>query len=234
MPQPIVIVTRPEPGGTIFANALPQTVQAIVSPLIRIEHLPIQLKEQPAGLVLTSQHAAKAVDDIGPAKDIPIFCVGDRTAAAVRAAGYEARSASANANGLVEMILAAKPRAPLLHLRGEHTRGDVADRLTLAGVKCVEQVVYEQVATKLSETALSALTGENPVILPLFSPRTVSILSEQGPFSAPAHVVAISEEVAREAKCLKPADVAIATAPNSKAMQSATSRLIAEWGGGAA
>ena len=55
---------------------------------------------------------------------LPVFAVGARTAEIARGAGYEAQSADGDADDLVRMILGARPAGPLLHLRGESSRGD--------------------------------------------------------------------------------------------------------------
>ena len=57
-----------------------------------------------------------------------------------------------------------------LHPHGAH----VAKRLPVPGM-----VVYDQLSQPLSDAARQALAGMAPVILPLFSPRSARILSEQ-------------------------------------------------------
>jgi uroporphyrinogen-III synthase len=99
------------------------------------------------------------------------------------------------------LILREKPQA-LIHLRGREARGDLAQRLSAAGVFTQERVVYAQDAQRLSDEAVSVLSGKAPVLVPLFSPRSAEILGTawQGLAThAPLVVVAISQAVAEAA-----------------------------------
>ena len=58
-------------------------------------------------------------------------------------------------------------------------------------------VVYDQLPQPLNEPALKALAGRAPVILPLFSPRSAGLLSEQAMDArAPLWLVPISPAAA--------------------------------------
>ena len=222
-----ILLTRPTAGSARFLKeleaALGGTVPAVISPLIEIE--PIQSKwdgAPVAGLVLTSENGAEAAGGIGLPPGLRTYAVGDRTADAARSAGFVPITAGGDVESLIALILSTGDKGPLLHLRGEHSRGDIAARLTDAGVICAQKIVYRQTEIRLSPAASALLAGSDPVILPLFSPRTCTILVNQGVFSAPLHVVALSEAVAAVSKRLSPKTVVCAERPDSSAMLAAT------------
>ena len=127
----------------------------------------------------------------------PAWVVGKRTAAAARRAGHDVRHVAADADTLVEHLRAARPPGPLIHLRGDHARGDVAGRLARAGLDAGERVVYRQDAVPLTDAALALLGGSDPVILPLFSPRSAALVAARsGRPAAPCRIVALSPAVA--------------------------------------
>jgi uroporphyrinogen-III synthase len=85
-------------------------------------------------------------------------------------------------------------------------------------VTCEDRIVYEKVPRDLTPPARAALMGRAPVVLPLFSPETARILSQQGPFSAPRVVVAMSGAVAEAARPLGADRVAVAETPDLAGM----------------
>lgn len=226
MANPTLVMTRPEPSGTQFAlrvvEAMGRPVQTIISPLIRIEMLDISVSEAPTALVLTSVNGAIAAGRMGLPASTRAFCVGDRTATEAQAQGFEPLSAEGDSAKLVELIRQTRPDGPLLHLHGAHKTGNVAEDLTEAGIPCAGLVAYQQHAQSLTAAAKTALSGETPVLLPLFSPRTASILLESGPFTAPITAIALSQSVADVAVNLRPKRLIIAGTPDAETMCRAT------------
>jgi uroporphyrinogen-III synthase len=225
--QPILLVTRPAGSAARFLAALGRDIPAVISPLLDIVPLATPPITAPvAALILTSEHAATVAAGMGFPAGLTAYVVGPQTARAARAAGFGPISADGDAETLVSLILHHRPTGPLLHLHGEHTRGDIARRLHDAGLTCLEQTVYRQVELPLSDAAKAALAGPLPVLAPLFSPRTAAILADQGPFLAPLHVIAISPAILDPIAPLSPATVTVAERPDSAAMVAATlSRL---------
>ncbi|MBU2959669.1 uroporphyrinogen-III synthase [Citreicella sp. C3M06] len=199
MPTPILLLTRPEPAARRFLAAVSERVEGfhpILSPLLRIEpHGPLPQTDA-VGAIFTSANGVAAWQALGGAPLPLCYTVGDATARAARAAGFAPISAQGNADALVALIRAQAPRGPLIHLRGTHSRGDVARRLTDAGIPVREAVIYDQPAQELSAEALMALSGQAPVILPLFSARTAQQVAQTPAGRAPLIVAAISPEVA--------------------------------------
>lgn len=227
MPQtgPILLLTRPADASARFLAGLNEagvTPSTITSPLIAIRFLAPPLPGPPvAALILTSAHGvAGARRDF--AEGTRAWCVGRQTAQAARRAGFAALSADGDAEALIALILASGEAGPLLHLRGEHAQGDVAQRLSAAGIPTRDLVGYRQHAQRLNAAAVLALGGTVPVVLPLFSARTVSVLLDHGPFAAPLVVVAISPAVAGMAAPLAARRMLTAEAPDGPSMQRAT------------
>lgn len=175
-------------------EALGAEQHIILSPLLNIEMLPIETPvTQYQGLIFTSENGVRAFALTKGYQNIPAYCVGKRTTKAASEAGLKTFSADGSADDLIAMIMAADVIGPLLHIRGEHTRGDIASRIT---VQVDEIITYRQSAQLLSDEARSALLGSREVILPMFSPRTAQIFFEQvKEVSAPFQVIAISEAV---------------------------------------
>ncbi len=181
-------------------------VPAMISPLIKV----VPTGETPSldgvsGVIFTSVSGVAAMAD----GNLPAWCVGDATAEAARARGWQARAAGGDAEALCGRVLADAKRGavegPLLHLRGRYARGDLATRLSAAGVPTGEAIVYDQELCGLSEDAKALLMRENPVIVPLFSPRSAAQFAAEVAkieVSAPMYVAAMSAAVAAEAQDL--------------------------------
>ena len=181
------------------------------------------------GLIFTSVTAVKAFVNLCPLARLPAYAVGDATAEAARAAGLDAISAGGDAEALIRRILADAPQGPLLHLRGRHAHGAVAQRLSEAGCPTREAILYTQVSQPLTPRAQSLLNGQDPVIMPLFSPRTAEIFSKEHRGSAPILVAAMSDRVA-EAVTVKVAKLVVAERPTRECMRDAVDGLLAASG----
>lgn len=217
-PLPSVLLTRPSEQANEFAcrlRAVSFGGDIIVSPLLRMEKTggSIDLSDI-NGVVFTSRQAVMLV----PGQGLPAWCVGHNTAKAARSAGWRAISSDGDVDGLYEKICADSPSGPLMHLRGEHSRGKLAQRLTKYGIPCKETILYRQNVQELSDQAKRALVGENPVILPLFSPRTARHFVQVAQVSAPLLVIAMSDAVANEVKELALDHLLIASRPTADAM----------------
>lgn len=166
--MPLLLLTRPEPAARRFAaEAAGFGWPVVVSPALRI--VPVAhdgaALAAAAGLVFTSENA---VPFAGPGRGRRAICVGPRTAEVARAAGFDAEAGPGDAARLVPLLAGLGPG--WLHPHGKH----IARALPVAGV-----AVYDQQPVALNRAALDALAGVEPVVLPLFSPRTAAIVSDQ-------------------------------------------------------
>lgn len=216
--MPTLLMTRPEESSARFAARM-GGVPVVISPLIGIACVE-EAPEVRDGehYVLTSAHAVEAIQALGLPKR-PAWCVGAATTRAAEAAGLAARSADGDADALVRAILKAGETAPLLHLHGAHTRGDVAARLSAAGVITRGAVAYLQPEQALSDAA-QALTG--CVVAPVFSPRTARIFAEEWRGQARLFLVALSEAVAEPLRQMVAEEICVAAHPEADAMLEAT------------
>ena len=220
---PTVLLTRPAAQSASFAQSLQARIgglRVIVSPLMATVFHTVTLPKEPLqGVILTSQTGAEAAGRLRTQLPDLAYCVGDRTAQVAREAGFRVQSAQGDAEALLALILREKPQA-LIHLRGREARGDLAQRLSAAGVFTQERVVYAQDAQPLSDDAVAVLSGKAPVLVPLFSPRSAEILGAawQGLTThAPLVVVAISQAVA-EAAAFCPAKPVLSAHPDAPSM----------------
>lgn len=235
---PAVLLTRPAPQAARFAtllrDRLGEGVRIVSSPLLEPEFLAPVVPEGADALIFTSETGVEGYRRIADAPALAglhrAWCVGDRTARAATAAGLAARSANGDAEALFTAILAAEERGPLLHLCGQETRGDLAARLTAAGVPTRAATVYRQRPVPLTEAAVSLLRGDAPVIVPLFSPRSATFFAAAagtGRWHAPLRVAALSPAVAAGLETLIPQAVMVARHPDAAAMADAVVALFA-------
>lgn len=202
---PLILLTRPEGASAAFAARLAARLpraRVLAAPLQEVcplDWVPPDVPATAQALIFTSANAVAAAARVGLAG--LALCVGDQTAEAARAAGFDAVSAGGDADALGALV-ARRPESAFWHLHGRKTRGDVAARLRALGRAVGEAVVYETRALPLSPAARAALAREAAVILPLFSPesarRAAGALAEAPPAGRVA-VLALSPAVAAAA-----------------------------------
>lgn len=211
---PTLVLTRPAPQSDEIAAALGGSVPVIVSPVMRImaaDACPdLSVYD---GIVLTSANAL----GFAPAlSGKPAWCVGKRTAAAAEEAGADVRLAARDAD---DLVLRFNGVGPLIHLRGAHARGQIAERLNAAGIETDEAVIYRQEALDLTPDARAALAGDASVVLPLYSPRSARLVAAQIGKLGPALVaIAMSDAVARAWQESTGHAAEVADAPTGDAM----------------
>ncbi|MEI4197530.1 uroporphyrinogen-III synthase [Roseovarius sp. E0-M6] len=214
---PTLLITRPDPDGARFADAARTALgfdpRVVLSPLLRIERRRVPDPGDAATLLLTSQHALFAAP-----RDMPTYVVGPRLASLARDAGLSVRMTAPDATTLLQMLRDDPPQPPLLHLRGEHVAVSISNALSKAGLPTREAVVYTQHAQPLTPEARACLSGENPVVIPLFSPRSGCILFENAPFTAPLVILALSDAVAATVPDAYAGNVLVAPRPDAKAL----------------
>jgi uroporphyrinogen-III synthase len=218
-----ILLTRPAAQSRRFAQSLrravSQPLRVTIAPLMQPIFFPISTPLiAPAVLVFTSETgvAAYAADPFAGA--MMAYCVGDATARVARKQGLQAISASGDAHDLVDLILRTRPAGPILHLRGQESTGDVVSRLTEAGLDATDLVVYAQAPCALTSAALRLLRGHEPVVLPLFSPRSARLFCAAVQPTAPLHIAAMSQAVADALGHLPHIQLRIAAAPTAAAM----------------
>lgn len=175
-----VLITRP----VALAQALARRLEAcghdvVIEPLLTIEPLPVALEL--GGVQAIAVTSANAAPALGAARHLPVFAVGDASAAAARAAGcLRVESAEGDAASLARLIVAScrLGGGAILHLCGTEVREGLAGALRDAGFHVLRQTVYRaRPAQALSAPTRAALRAGIDAVL-LFSPRTTLIFAE--------------------------------------------------------
>ena len=218
-----LIMTRPLPASEAFLRTLPpdllDRLNPVFSPLIEI--VPLHPTDPMADADAAVFSSANGVAAAPAGHGRTAYCVGPATTAAAQAHGWDARQCGATANDLVETLTRTAPTQRLVHLSGRHTRGDVAARLTAAGLKVQHIALYDQRQCALSDQAKDSILRENRVIVPLFSPRTATQFATEVPRRASVHVIALSAAVADALGARPWGGVTIADSPDARAMGAA-------------
>lgn len=195
---PTLILTRPKAQSEGFAAEVMASwngpLQIIQSPLIEI--VPLEVQPTPTDAVIfTSANGVASAARLNLPVGLTAWCVGSKTAALAKEAGFAPIEGPGDANGLIATIIASHLSGRIVHIRGKHARGDVSKRLNAAGIACMDLVTYDQRERPLSVQAHETISAANFVIFPLFSPRTATILAKQEPISSDVVIIALSEAV---------------------------------------
>jgi uroporphyrinogen-III synthase len=222
-----LLVTRPKPDAERTAAILRERGHAaMIAPLLRIQIVDnAELPPGPfAAVLVTSANAAAAIDAHPRWLELavlPVFAAGDRSAEAMRVAGFIATSASGDVNHLVALVTQqVRPGAALLYLAAGERAGDLAGDLRGRGYHVHTAVVYRAVAdVPLPPDAIRELTRHDIDGVLHFSRRSAlafvnaaqaaGILSEA---LKPAHFC-LSAQVAEPLRQAGAADVRIAPDP---------------------
>ncbi len=233
-----VLLTRPADQAVAFAQGLQRRfgdqVRLVATPLMAPRFFSPNVPTGPfTALILTSQTGVQAFGRFDAnAGGLPgdVFCVGEQTAHHARKAGLNVVAVARDAAALIDRIKALRPAGKLLHLRGRDARGSIADHLNSAGIETYYAVIYVQDQLPLTADAQSALMGTNPVLVPLFSPRTAIIFARElarVAVTSPIFVAAISGEVALEVAGFG-AQVRVATKPDAASMLNTVALLLVD------
>jgi uroporphyrinogen-III synthase len=238
------LVTRPreEAGGLVQALAQ-RDIAALVEPMLQIHFREVAPDLADVQAVLcTSANGVSALARSCSERAVPLFAVGDATAARARALGFTTvESAGGNAADLVRLVALRLQlrKGRLLHVSGSEVAGDLVGGLRERGFAVERSILYEArpVAT-LSDAAIQALdTGEVDFVL-FFSPRTAAIFTRlveaAGIARACEKMTALSISTATDAALGGSVwrEHRVAEQPNQPALLDLLDRLIAERGCG--
>jgi uroporphyrinogen-III synthase len=217
---PTVLLTRPQAQSQRFAEGLGEA-KVVISPVLEVQDKGLQVDPRSYdGLIFTSENGVRAAAAAADLRGLRGFAVGQRTAMVGEASGLKLRPANGSADDLVALISRDRPAGRLLHLHGTHSRGDVAQRLKNAGIETDSAVIYDQIARPLTTEARLLLGQDGVVLLPLFSPRTASLL---GPMCQNARadliLIAMSQAVLDAWAGPKPLQARALAKPTADAMR---------------
>jgi uroporphyrinogen-III synthase len=203
-------VTRPRPEAENLAAALAaRGIGALIEPLITIHYAEVPTPDQTGvqALLCTSANGVRALARLSGERRLPLFAVGEASAAAARAAGF---ACVAGAGGDVHDLarLVGERLSPdggrLLHVSGHDVAGDLAGLLQMQGFAVERTVLYEaRPATTLTAATIAALAAREIDYALFFSPRTAAIFkrlaTEAGLTARLSAVTAISISPAADA-----------------------------------
>jgi uroporphyrinogen-III synthase len=150
-----VLVTRPQPDDEATASGLrARGFQVLKAPMLRFEPVPFQDDGEAdyGAVIVTSANALRGIESQlkgSPLLALPLFAVGEHTATAARAAGFDnVISAGSDAGALRDLVLARvkakalKKTSPLLYLAGADLARDLAGELGERGFTVVTHTTY--------------------------------------------------------------------------------------------
>ena len=234
--RPAILLTRPAPAAQRFArslrHALGPGLRICIAPLIAPHpiHAPaprlLRTPTQPL-IVFTAEEGVAGFVRNWPVAGLRALCVGPRTTAVARAAGFDARGVpGGTAQALLEALLTADPQ-PVVVIRGREAAHDLATALIAAGRAAEAAIVYAQEAQPLDPRAQALLHGTAPLVVPVFSARSASLLTQAASgASAPLWLAAIGPAAVTATAPLAPAKVQIAPTPDAAGMRAAVAVLM--------
>jgi uroporphyrinogen-III synthase len=235
------LVTRPREESQGLAVALAaRGIEAVIEPMIEVHYsAPAALDLAGVQAILfTSANGVRAFARASDGRGLPVFAVGDATAARARAEGFSTvESAGGEVNGLV-LLAAARLRpqdGPLLHVAGSVVAGDLAGALRARGFTVERSILYEaRPVTSLSPTAVGVLRSGALRFALFFSPRTAAVFTRLASSACVAEccgtITALSLSAAVDAALadLPWLDRRIAKRPNQTALLDALDLILAE------
>jgi len=229
-----VLVTRPEEDAGPLVDALTERGHTVLrQPLLRIvfeDGPPPELGDVQA-LLFTSANGVRAFARRSDRRDLPVYAVGDATAAAARAAGFgPVESAGGDVNDLAALVRRrCDPAAGVLfHAAGSAVAGDLAGLLGGAGYAVRRLALYRAEKTAaLNDTVRHALGAGEVDLALFFSPRSAAgfakLVTQAGLAESCARVgaVCLSDAVAGAFEGLAWRRVAVAAEPTQAALLTA-------------
>lgn len=219
-----VWITRARPG----AEATARRVEALgysplVDPLLEIRALtPAVALDGIAALAFTSVNGVEAFARLSPARTLPVFTVGEATAASARATGFgSVSSADGDVTALSVLIEQVRP-GPVLAVGALEPAADLPALLASAGLEARALAVYAAFDRLPAAQTLARLTDLQVVLLQ--SPRAARGLAgilEQNPAPALRALClspAVAEPLAAMTRSGHLGSVALAPRPRESAL----------------
>ena len=234
-----VLVTRPEPGlGETMRAVRAMGLEAVACPLLRIRLRRPRLPpaDRIDAILLTSGQAVAPLAEAADAalRCLPLFAVGDATAARARAAGFiRTTSAVGDAADLEALVRAALPAGSrLLLATADGQGGTLARGLRQAGYRLHRRVVYGAgPVRRLPPEALASLRAGEIAACLFFSTEAARNFGRACPISCHQALgvmmaLAISPTVGAALSGLPWRSVQVAAHPDADAMLSLLRHLV--------
>lgn len=231
-----LLVTRPEPDASDTAARL-RALGCVpaVFPLMELQVTDVRLPEAGglSGLIVTSANAVRALHAkmaLLPYLGLPLFAVGEKTAAAAKAAGFaKIESADGDAGALIDLVGAHAKAGTYFYPCATETARDLPKALAGAGLLVIAAEVYRMEAvTRLSEDIAAQLSAGGFAGVLIYSRRGASLFAELTELVlTPAQrraltLICLSENVAAPLVAHGFPRIVLADFPSEEAMMAAT------------
>jgi uroporphyrinogen-III synthase len=187
-----VLVTRPRPDDEATASALrARGFEVLLAPMLRFEPVAFHDDEEAryGAVIVTSANAVRGIQSHlagSPLLKLPLFTVGEHTAAAARHAGFEDVIAANGDGGSLRDLLLARVKAkklrkasPLLYLAGADLSRDLAGELGERGLEVVTHATYKMhPVTSLPREACDAFAANQIEAVLHYSQRSARAFLE--------------------------------------------------------
>ncbi|MEM7671133.1 MAG: uroporphyrinogen-III synthase, partial [Pseudomonadota bacterium] len=207
----------------------PDGIDTLIWPLAKIRPMtpPAPVPPGIQGLLITSAHGIRAFAAADARRDLPVLCVGARSAEVARSLGF---GMVLSANGDAASLARLAPGTGIRHFlypRGREITHDLVAALSTAGQKVTERIVYAADAGGPPSAPVQSalLTGRIDVIT-LWSARHAGLFATwitktDQEVSRRATLIAISDRTADAVRDLGFGQIQIADAPDAARMLSA-------------
>lgn len=206
----ILIIRQQEEGDLLVKRIQEKNDVAYVFPLFEPSFFPPPSFSSGQGLIITSKNALRAFELYSFMPTIPLYCVGDETAAFAKSLGFPTvLSASGNKEDLVDLICTqgTPSQGPLVYYSGEIIKNGFVEALEGAGFTMKRFIVYKLIPKTSLPTPLYGLLSQGTLTHVLFfSPATtalfIHLLKKSGLTSASSTMTSLclSPDVVKEAK----------------------------------
>jgi uroporphyrinogen-III synthase len=241
-----VLVTRPQPDDETTAAALRGRGFAVLTaPMLRFE--PVAFRDDAdaryGAIIVTSANALRGIEPHLKGSrllKLPLFAVGERTAAAARSAGFEnVIAADGDASHLRDLVLAGvkakelKKTSPLLYLAGADLARDLSGELGERGFTVVTHTTYRMAPVSGLPRETSEAFTSNRIEAVLHYSRRSARAFLQAVRSAGVEISAlaipqccISDSVAAVVRDAGATQVLVAASPDENALFAALDRAL--------
>jgi uroporphyrinogen-III synthase len=241
-----VLVTRPHPDDEITAAALrARGYEVLRAPMLRFEPVAFHddMDARYGAVIVTSANALRGLTSNLKGHrllELPLFAVGEHTAAAARRAGFtHVIPANGDAGSLRDLVLASvkakqlTKAGTLLYLAGADLARDLASELGERGFRVVTQTTYRMVpVTSLPREACDAFAANQVEAVLHYSQRSARAFLDAAR-AAGVEISAlaipqccISAEVASVVRDAGATQVMVAASPDENALFEALDRAL--------
>lgn len=218
------LIFRPLRDALPLAEELKsKEVDPYLCPLYHPYFLPVLPLENPQALIVTSKNALRSLESHDDLKKLPLYAVGDETAALAQNMGFsKVTSASGTSQELIQCVLQrAHPKTGILwHLSGQIVKGNIVETLIEKGFEAQRRIVYSiEEAKNLPEPLLSHLRSQKVAYVLFFSSHTallfVNLLKMYGleKLACQMRAVCLSQAIALKASMLTWKEIWISPKP---------------------